>query len=902
MPIRKLITEDIVEIRDAKITLTSPHGPIFVNIGDRLRAALPKVSDQSLSIAQKISLDQAITVPGLDNPVVYRNDLDQYVPAVSVGHFRDSVASYSDLPISGNTLGDLRAVIDEGNIYRWSDDLEWVEFLLIGTLAHSLLINQNSSVDFQHITATEKSNLIGQTHTHENKAFLDQITSLGSGKVITEEERLLLPSELQKAALVGSAFVPDVINRFVTSQDPRLNTLKNPYITLGLNGTLASYQGEDISKLIEALNALDGDSIVRALEILPGYYQPNFDNDSRPLVWSDANIVEVKHRWDPQSQQVVAAPLPYRQIQNNGLLFESLALRSTILKFECFQPALQLVAPGESQATVRGLIFEIRSSGTEGIKIDRANTLIDECTFRTAPGALLSHGLKGITVNAPNCVIRRCIFEGLLSEGLVINSENTRIEECQFNLSSSDSSALRITENGDFTISNNCAFYRGSVVIDSGALSNLFTSCVHNDSSPFIDSGTATRWLSNRNGRYQQAYIGKTRTIGGPHSFADFCGSDETPFVQAFADPYTKEVIVLSDSVFSFNDTVTVPFGVKVRGGDNTIASIIAPNEKSAFLLSSHTTLEYLSISGTGSNLIHLEAAAQRCRISRSSLSVTSSGYYAVVSPDGSTELQIDSCSFTGSRGISLTFANRAVLENNHFGTVGIPVSLSEATNCQVRENIFYSSAPSVIVGTGLTVEGNNFIGAVPSKTQTVDSVWQANWPHPLANNQDGHDYLRLSLNDALSPVLGSGSSFALSSGLRLLAFEKAGSGTSVTMPQKLSSKLNRNLGFSVHIYWTSVNIFSGSVLWEVTVAFRDRAGQDYGSSVTKVLASPRTQRLFVKEELAILAFTSSDYGYLAGVDITHYSIVIRRLADNPLDTMPGTAFLTEAQIILPRD
>jgi hypothetical protein len=157
-------------------------------------------------------------------------------------------------------------------------------------------------------------------------------------------------------------------------------------------------------------------------------------------------------------------------------------------------------------------------------------------------------------------------------------------------------------------------------------------------------------------------------------------------------------------------------------------------------------------------------------------------------------------------------------------------------------------------------------------------------------------------LNHSLSPIAGTGASYSLASGLRLLAFEKAGSGTSATLPQKLTSKLNRTLGFSVNIYWTSVNVFSGATLWEVTVTFRDRAGQDYGSSVTKVVSSQRTQRLFVKEELATASFGVDDYGYLAGVDITHYSIIIRRLAENPLDTLSGTAFVTEAQIILPRD
>lgn len=900
MPIRKVITQDVVEVRDSRIALTTQHGPIFVNIGDRLVAAIPRVSDQSLSLAQKIAFDQATTLPSALNPIVLKNDLEQYMAVASVGGFKDSVTTKNDLPLTNNTVGDLRAVIDEGNIYRWADTLEWIEFIKIGTLSHSVLINKNGENDFKHITSLEKQNLINKKHTHSNKQVLDLISSLGSGKIITTSERNLLPSLLEKEALIGSAFLPEVLNRYVTSQDPRLNTLKNPYVTLGLLGTFATFQGEDISKLIEAFNSISGNAIVRALEMLPGYFQPNFDNDSRAIIWEDNASVEVKYQWDKENQVIVDAPLPYRRVENNALLFESMALRSTTLKFESFQPALQLIGPGQSQATVKGIVFEIRSLGTEGIKIERANTLIDECTFKTTPGALISHNLKGITVNASNCVIRRCIFEGDLAEALIINSENTRIEECQFNLSRTDSTALKLTENADFTISNNCAFYRGSVLVETGALSNLFTSCVHTDNSPFIDSGAATRWLSNRKGRYQQAYIGKTRTLGGPNSFADFCGSNETPFLQALADPYTKEIVVLADSQFIFNSTVTLPVGVKIRGCDTLNTSIVGPLGQPAFILNSHSSLENLSISATNAHVVFLNTNSQRVSLKNCTFNAVTTNFYGIFSDSTTTDIHIDSCTFTGSKGLILN-STRAFIAKNQFGTIQSPLTIEGSYN-HVHANIFYSSAAANISGTNIIVDNNYFLATTPTKTSTVDSVWQGNWPHPEANNQDGHDYLRLSLNSCLAPIQATGVSFTMASGLRLLGFEKAGSGTVVTMPQKLTSKLNRALGFDLHLYWTSINVFSGSTLWEVTVTFRDRSGQDYGSSITKTVASPRTQRLFVKEELAIVSFSQAEYGYLLGIDISHFSVVIRRLADNPLDTMPGTAFLTEAQIILPRD
>lgn len=902
MPTNKLRTEDIKEIDDIKIDLSKSHPAFFVVEGDQLSAVLPFVSEQILSIAQKLSLTQVFSQPNATNPVILKEDLQQLIPMVTLGSFKDSVATFEDLPVDDNTIGDMRSVLNEGRIYRWTEDFVWQEFLRLGTLLHTSLTNLNSSSSYQHITNDQKTTVINETHTHPNFLIINNISSLGSGRIIEENERLLLPSPSQKNALIGTAYEPSLANRFVTSQDPRLNTLKNPYITYGPEGTVATFQKEDVANLIAAL-AYVANAEVRAVEVLPGLYRLNFSGDYTPVVWDSAGTVPVTVVYDPTSDSLVEAPQPYRQVENNALLLECMALRNTVFRFECFAPGLQLIGPGTSQATIRGLVFELKSDGTSGIKINRPNTLIEECTFRAAAGSTLAHGLKGIAIEAPDCVIRRCIFEGVLVEGLVVNAERTRIEDCQFNLSSSLSTALKLQEDADFTITNNCTFYNGAVSVEAQALSNLFTNCTHTADSPFLDSGTATRWLTNRPGRYQQAYIGRTRTVGGANSFADFVGNDQEPFIQAFSDPYTKEVLVLAGSTFIFTETVDIPEGVVVKSADfgSTVPEFVTSGMP-AFNLKTRSSIIGLSFTGLNTNLVTVGTNQQRCEIKDCKFNVQSTGFYGVAAVGGSETLRIQGCSFTGSRGLVLQDSDATFVDKNHFATISMDVMSSGLTRFHVHENWFFATVPPVFSGVHGIVEKNFFLGGLPSKKTTSGTTWQENYPHARTNNEDGVDFLKMSLNSYLAPVPGTGASRALASGLNVLAFEETGNGTAVTLPIKFSSRIDRANAFEIHLYWSTNSVFSGDVLWDVAVTFRYRNGYQFGLTTSKSGLSTRNKLIFNQEQKAVFTFSASDYGFVSGIDVSHVSVIIRRLSDNALDTLAGTALLTEAQIILPRD
>jgi hypothetical protein len=67
------------------------------------------------------------------------------VPSYTVVHFKDSVTTYADLPLTGNAIGDGRIANDTGHLYIWSKDAatglltDWADQGDIITVDHALL-------------------------------------------------------------------------------------------------------------------------------------------------------------------------------------------------------------------------------------------------------------------------------------------------------------------------------------------------------------------------------------------------------------------------------------------------------------------------------------------------------------------------------------------------------------------------------------------------------------------------------------------------------------------------------------------------------------------------------------------------------------------------------------------
>ena len=110
-----------------------------------------------------------IPTPGEGIQFVYEDDTS----GGSLVQIKESVATYNDLPTSGNTENDLRIARDTDKMYTWTIASA------SGDLSDWLDIGQSLSLDWSAITGgptatpSEIDDAVADSHTHTNKALLD---------------------------------------------------------------------------------------------------------------------------------------------------------------------------------------------------------------------------------------------------------------------------------------------------------------------------------------------------------------------------------------------------------------------------------------------------------------------------------------------------------------------------------------------------------------------------------------------------------------------------------------------------------------------------------------------------------------------------------------------------------
>lgn len=364
-----------------------------------------------------------------------------------------ALASSTELITFSPQVGELRGVIDDRIIYRWNGTA-WVPFTKTGTLDHTELNNQDGSNLFQHLTLAQKNTILGTTHTHSNKAILDAILSAGSGRIITNAERAALPTAKQKEALAGTSGTPSASNPYVTNADPRLNAARNPYVTIGPPGSLATFQGVDFNPFNDALQAIDigSASTVKAIEVLAGNY----------------NLGGVSLIWDTQS---------------SSLLMENFTPMTTILSFFNTPWGIQAKLTG-GPLILRGFIFELNEEGTSGVFSTREHTIIEDCVFRVGLSAAAYQ--KGIQLSGAGSIVRRCKFlrsssGETLYRGITVNAPNCRIENCTFDVGEGSAllpnAGVEIASGGNYALVDHCTFVSGKVSV---AADVNFTNIINN--------------------------------------------------------------------------------------------------------------------------------------------------------------------------------------------------------------------------------------------------------------------------------------------------------------------------------------------------------------------------------------------------------------------------------------
>ena len=942
MPQQIVRTEDVVECLDDRILASQDHPKIFVVTRDIYDQILAKIELQVCSPAQKAAFDHTLTDPSASNPVVLKDDIETYYPQEDLGDFRDAVYNLVDLPTSGNHTNDMRPVLAENAIYRW-DGSAWQPFIRTGTIDHTQLTLQNGDSNYLHISLSELSSLGTQSHSHINNIILDAIISVGSGIIISDAERSRLPTTDEKDALAGissytfslspaasasagdvyanngniftvsytiavkptliclgteiptvsgtlvkisgtgdasilftsyiSSYVPPAsTNRYVTSIDPRLNTIKNPYVTFGQTGTGTTYQGNTIVDLQAALTHLgsSGDvDFIDALEVLPATYT-NDEINYLGIGWFDTKPI----------------------------MIEALALRESVIQIAP-QPSGSTaftISAGDGRVIIRGLTFELGGTATLGMLIDRDDTIIEDCTFTTQTFPV-PIGNIGIRINANNVNIRRCIFNGNLAQGIDVLGDNCLVESCRFDMANNLYSAISVAGNNCQITS--CAVSRGSFSVAALVEDTIFDKNRMTSNTSFIDAGVNTRWLGGVAQDHQQAYIGRTRTVGLVNSHGDFRGATETPFLAALADPYTTEIEVL-DGTYTFSSPVTIPAGKSLRCVRKGTVTISGGN---CFVLGSFTKLYGFIFSVTGASGI---TATSQSNIEIRDCVLTMNGpdvatQYAINASDV-TDFIVQGCKIAGTRGVKLTGSSRAKIVHNIFSSTVYSVTTDATTNdLHYAENTEEGSVCS-LAGSRALVRGNHFLGSLPTKLGTVDSLWIGNYP-PEANNDDGIDTIIRSMGDLLRPVTSTGAERSSFLGTASLAFLETGTPTVVTPPILLGARIDRTQGYTLTLNWTAA-VFSGNVLWEISAVFRDRASlaSDLGTPIVKTILSARTHLTVRQEETTTVTFSSSEFGYIVGVDPTHVSFIIRRLGDDVTDSMAGISYLTEVFVTLARD
>lgn len=945
----KLRTEDIIEILDGKILSAEGHPAISVIPREDYNSVLTKIAAQVLSPEEKLAFDSTLTLPSALNPVVLKDDLTTYIPQADLGEVKDSVSTFSLLPVPftamGSTVldsgyvtiisttgtilsgslvestslglqfatntrvadvisptqiqitpvaletstnfsitfspveGDLRGVITDGIIYRWNGSA-WVAFTRTGTMQHPELLNQNADSVYQHLTQTQKDSLLLASHSHANKSVLDGILSAGSGQIITTVERGLLPSTTQKAALVGTSGTPSASNPYVTNFDSRLDTVRNPYVTVGPPGSLATFQGVDFRPFEDAILAIDlgSASTVKAIEILAGSY----DLSGVPIVWNT---------------------------NSSSLLLESFTPGTAVLKFQTGASSPGIIASGSGgPLIVRGITFNLNAQSTSGIASYRENTIIEDCIFE--PGTTPALYQVGVTLLGAGSIVRRCKFKGTLAKGVEIKAANCRVENCIFELDLPTKYAVDVYSGGHSALIDHSFMTTGLVNIQSGVnYVNVTNNRFSATTNTIVDAGTSTRYLENQPEEVNQPFIGRKRTVGQLGSYADYRGSTEAPILAALADPNVTEVEIL-EGTYTIASTITVPEGKALRGVRQGLTSGINSVVLSAsagvqpLMLSQWSRLANLEIEGSNASLVTSATSSianiiiEHCTFNLTA--VTAASQYEV-SLQAPYDCLIRDCFFNGQRGVKLYGGSvRTRLLFSVFSNIDKALTMDTAITNEkdhIKDNHFLTTTAPAIAGNILLVENNHFLGFLPTKLDTTSSIWQGNWPHPTANNDSGVDAINISLDRYLDPSSdGVQRSFLASTGT--LSFVQDEIGIASTLPIALPGRLDKTEPYAVKLYWTTPDGESGSVSWRVTVVFRDNVLHQIGTSVTNAFVAPRTKLVATDEDVVTLTFTS--YGLSS--DPTHISFIVERVGTDPLDTLSANAHLLEVQTLLPRD
>lgn len=744
------------------------------------------------------------------------------------------------------------------------------------------------------------------SHFVSNKILLDQITASGSGAIITNAERSLIPTPGMVGALLGTVGTPSNINRYVTDYDPRINTLRNPYATIGVTIPPCSYPGNTLATFTSAIegisnfscsisvgnpavitastNIQDGDVVYfSSTGTLPDgilsmvfYYAVNttptqFNISAIPagplVITTSAGSGDFHvggNNWQVKTLEVLpgnytlTGPLTW-SLQEDGWLLECLPVGGATITCTSLTEVIEILPPGIGKVTIRGFEF-ILTGATPGILLARDYCIVEDCTFTGSNTA--------VNIQGDYSSIRRCTFSG---SGILVTGNFSLIDGCTFLNTTLDINAL-----GTTVVSSN--FDLTNINIQVGATYTSLNGNTFSNTGTVTDAGSATKFIERPLSDifYRGTPLGQKKSIGFLGSEADYRGNTDAIFTTALADPLVTEIDVLPGT-YNFSSSVTIPVGKSVTCSSGVF--IISDN---AFILSDDTSISNITFNAPNAVAPIDISSCQNVRV----LGCKFQG--RGVSVTNSTNIVISGCLFSGVNGISLVNSTSTICDNTFF--VGIDAIISDATSnaCLIKDNKVIAGAITLF-GNFFIIRGNFFLAGIPNKLNLVDSIWQGNYPVG-SNNYLGKTYIPIGVGkylDSYTP----GCALVEVNGFGALSFIEIANSSASTMAVPIPFILDNTFNFTTKLSWTSV-VSSGDAVWQITVVFFDRLNNQLGIPQVVTVVSSRTHISPHLENSVLATFTS--YGGIAVP--TNFSVDITRLPLDPSDTLLFSADLTHVE------
>jgi hypothetical protein len=230
------------------------------------------------------------------------------------------------------------------------------------------------------------------------------------------------------------------------------------------------------------------------------------------------------------------------------------------------------------------------------------------------------------------------------------------------------------------------------------------------------------------------------QTIGPIGSGANFEGSDEAPFLAAFATVPTYSWFYVMPATYTFAVPVTVPDEIRLVGGV-TSETLLVSNTGSVLTLGQNTYVSFLSIVTTLSAATAINAASS-ISIGLDNCIIASPSDGITVDVTGASNLTMSDCALIlgNLTGLGLSVSNIANLYVDASGNYGI--DLDSPDDVIIWGSVFYAGTPRITSAVNTRVVGNHFNNGVSNVTPGSSVMLRANTPTSNNNEDDELTYL----------------------------------------------------------------------------------------------------------------------------------------------------------------